>query len=99
MRSGLKEKEKNISFASTDEDNNFFSDNAGEIYQNPLFIISSTGEYKNILQCNKQVSYSCPVFSPLPPNDGERKIGLIMCFTSLLNKTRLTERDLHFGPC
>lgn len=99
MRCGLKEKEKYISFASTDEDNNFSFNNAGEIYQKPLFITCLTREYENILQCNKQVSYSCPVFSPLPPTDGERKNGLIRCFTSLLNKKWLTERDLHFGPC
>lgn len=99
MRSGQKEREKKISFASADEDNNFSLNKAGEIYKKPLFIAWSTGEYEKILQCNKQVSYSCPVFSPLPPNDGEKKNGLIISFTSLLNKKQLTERDLHFGPC
>lgn len=74
MRSGQKEKEKKISFASADEDNNFSLSKAGEIYQKPLFITCSTGEYGNISQSNKQVSCSCPVFSPLPPNDGEKKI-------------------------
>lgn len=94
MRSGQKEKEKSISFDSIDEDNNFSLNKSGEIYQKPLFITCSTGEYENILQYNKQVS--CPVFSALPPNDGEEKNGLIIGFTSLLNKNGLTEEDLHF---
>lgn len=74
MRSGQKKKEKKISFASADEDSNFSLNKAGEIYPKPLFITCSTGEYENILQCNKQVSYSCPVFSSLPHKDGEKKM-------------------------
>lgn len=86
MRSRQKKKEKKISFACADEDNNFSLNKAGEIYQKLLFMTCLTGEYENDLQCNKQVSYSCPVFYPFPPNDGEKKIHLIISFTSLLNK-------------
>lgn len=57
MRSGQKEKKRD-SFDSVDEDNNFYLNKAGEIYQKPLFIICSAREYENIFQRNKQVSYS-----------------------------------------
>lgn len=41
-----------------DEDNNFYLNKAGYIYQKPLFILCSAREYENIFQRNKQVSYS-----------------------------------------
>lgn len=38
---------------------------------------------------------SLSIFLPIPPNDSEKKIVLILSFTSL-NKYLLTQKDLHF---